>query len=630
MQVNVLGAFHVVRGTQSLVPSAPKLRQVLALLAMNANTVVSTDQIIEELWEERPPSSATTTLQTYVYHLRKLYQLGLGTRGPADSEGDTAPPTLHRSSNGYILSLDDGAVDSAEFLRLAERARTQLDAGSVETAADTIRSALQLWRGPALVDVTTGSLLRAMTVWLEEQRRGLTLQRIDADLRLCRHHDIIGELTGMVAQRPTDESLQARLMLSLYRAGRRFDALRVYQKARSTLAEELGLEPMQELQRVHQAVLLADPTIEPPMLGDGMDSVIGGGTRPATPEQPDLLPPDVGELVGRRAETAQITQVISRPERSAAPAVVVVGAPGVGKSTLCVHLAHRLREDYPDGRLHARLTDDTGRPVDPAEVLGGFLRAAGYTGSRLPESLAERSSLFRSWSAGRRVLVVLDDVVGAEQLQHLLPTGPRCATLIAARRRFSHPSVSSTVNLRPFDRGEALQMLTSVLGEQRLRPQLAAVHELVDLCEGLPAALREAVTQLELKPHWPVQRQVERLRSAAAEQHSGDSGPGTSRSVRLTYRLLTTDLQAAFQTLVGSERALPLSDVATLLEADEYRTETVVEELVEFGLVEVAAGDRGDFHYRVQRPFRRFFPGPRTIAEPPAGGAVATAVLATG
>ncbi|MEV6599733.1 AfsR/SARP family transcriptional regulator [Actinoplanes sp. NPDC051346] len=624
MRVNVLGAFQVVRAGQPLVPSAPKLRQVLALLAMNANTVVSTDQIIEELWEERPPSSATTTLQTYVYHLRKLYQLGLGGRGPADHY-DAAPPTLHRSSNGYILSLDEGAVDSAEFLRLAERARTQLEAGSVETAADTIRAALALWRGPALVDVTSGSLLRAMTVWLEEQRRGLTLQRIDADLRLCRHHDIIGELTGMVAQRPTDESLQARLMLSLYRAGRRFDALRVYQKARSTLAEELGLEPMQELQRVHQAVLLADPTIEPPVLGDA-DPVIGGGTRP-TSEQPDLLPPDVGDFVGRTAETAQITRVLARQERGAPPAVVVVGAPGVGKSTLCVHLAHRLRDDYPDGRLYARLTDDTGRPVDPAEALGGFLRSAGYTGSRLPESLAERSSLFRSWSAGRRVLVVLDDVVGAEQLQHLLPTGPRCATVIAARRRFSHPSVSSTVNLRPFDRGEALRLLTSVLGEQRVRPQLAAVHELIDLCEGLPAALREAVTQLELKPHWPVHRQVERVRSAVADQHCG---PGTSRSVRLTYRLLTTDLQAAFTTLVGSERALALSDVATLLEADEYRTETVVEELVEFGLVEVAAGDCGDFHYRVQRPFRRNFSWAPAAGVPPTGPAVATAVLAPG
>ncbi|MFI5495830.1 BTAD domain-containing putative transcriptional regulator [Actinoplanes sp. NPDC051859] len=607
MQVNVLGAFQVARAGQPLVPSAPKLRQVLALLAMNANTVVSTDQIIEELWEERPPSSATTTLQTYVYHLRKLYRLGLG--GPADSDGDSTPPTLHRSSNGYILSLEEGAVDSAEFLRLAERARTQLDAGSVEIAADTIRAALQLWRGPALVDVTTGSLLRANTVWLEEQRRGLTLQRIDADLRLCRHHDIIGELTGMVAQRPTDESLQARLMLSLYRAGRRFDALRVYQKARSTLAEELGLEPMQELQRVHQAVLVADPTIESPVLGDGMDTVLAGGVRPAAVEQPDLLPPDVMRVVGRTAETAQITQVLARRERSAPPAVVVVGAPGVGKSTLCVHLAHRLRDEYPDGRLYARLTDDAGAPVDAAEALGGFLRAAGFTGSRLPESLAERSSLFRSWSAGRQVLVVLDDVVGAEQLQHLLPTGPRCATLIAARRRFSHPSVSSTVNLRPFDSGEALQLLTAVLGEQRVRPQLAAVQELIDLCEGLPAALREAVSQLELKPHWPVHRQVERIRSAGTGSSASEPERGASRSVRLTYRLLTTDLQAAFRMLVGSEQALPLSDVATLLESDEYRTETVVEELVEFGLVEVAASDRGDFHYRVQRPFRRFVPG---------------------
>ena len=609
VQVSILGTFQVRRDGRLLVPSAPKLRQVLALLAINANAVVSTDQIIEELWEDRPPSSATTTLQTYIYHLRKLYDLGFGTRGPAEPRSGPVTPALYRSPNGYVLQLADDAVDSARFLHLAERARAQLEEGSPEPAADTMRAALHLWRGPALVDVTAGPLLRAMTVWLEERRRGLTLQRIDADLQLRRHHEVIGELTGMVAQRPTDESLQSRLMLALYRAGRRFDALQVYQDARSALAEELGLEPLPELQRVHQAVLGADPTMEPPGLAQA-----GSGTevpaRVSESYQPNQLPPDVVRLVGRQKELTALSQALVRPDRGCAAVAVVVGPPGSGKSTLCVNFAHRVRQDYPDGQFYARLTDDADEPVDPAEVLAGFLRAAGCVTGPLPQSAEELSSLFRSWSARRKVLVVLDDAVSTEQVQPLLPTGAGCATVIAARRRFSHPAVAATVPLEAFDRGDALHLLTHILGEQRVSTQLSAVDELIELCEGLPSALRESAAQLELKPHWPVRKYVDRLRGAAVPEPHGGGRIGTSRSVGRTYRLLPEDLQAAFRTLVRAERPLSVGAAASLLQADGDRAETLVEELVQFGLVEVAYVEgRDDFQYRVRRPFRAFLDG---------------------
>src|SRR6266545_882900 len=203
MQVSVLGPFEVMRDGVVTTPSAPKLRRVLALLSIHANNVVRTDQLIEELWEDRPPLSATTTLQTYVYQLRKLHQLGSGARMPtygAESVNASGTPALHTTPNGYTLAMPADGLDAQRFAQLAERGRAELDAGDLESAAKTLRGALQLWRGPALTDVGVGPVLQAAVVWLEELRKSVMEQRLDADLALGRHHELIGELTSVVAQ----------------------------------------------------------------------------------------------------------------------------------------------------------------------------------------------------------------------------------------------------------------------------------------------------------------------------------------------------------------------------------------------------------------------------------------------
>ncbi len=590
MRVSLLGPFRVEMDGRVLVPSAPKLRQALSLLAVNAGRVVSSEQLIEELWNDRPPASATTTLQTYVYQLRKLYRLNSG--GRADGHRSGGGPALRTSPTGYMLTLAEDAVDSANFVRLADRARAELDSGALEPAVDTLRVALRLWRGPALAEVMTGPLLHAVTVWLEEQRRGLTMQRIDADLALFRHHELIGELTAMVAEQPTDESLRSRLMLALYRAGRRTEALRVYQEAREILATELGLEPMPELQRIHQAVLLADPSVDERLPGATMVVAYGTG------EPPDQLPPDVARLIGRHAEVSVVSEALAAEGHTAAPVVVVTGPPGSGKTTLCVHVAHRLRSRYPDGLFHARVTDDEGNPLDPGDVLGSFLRAAGYSPGSVPASLPERVSLFRSWSAGRRVLVVLDDVAGSGLLASLLPTGRSCGTLIAARRRLSDPTVVTTVHLAPLEHADAVQLLVSMLGAERVNGQMAAATSLIELCEGLPLALREAAAQLELKPHWSIDRQVRRTRATESEG-------GVRRSLCRTVRVLREELRAAFCGLAGLGRPVSLHAVMRLLGDRAARAEELVEELATFGLVQIeAVADSPDsFVYRVPRPY---------------------------
>ncbi|HEX6501592.1 MAG TPA: AfsR/SARP family transcriptional regulator [Micromonosporaceae bacterium] len=243
---------------KAVTPTAPKPRRVLALLAMSLNSVVRNEQIIEELWEDRPPASVTTTLQTYVYQLRK--SLGLATANAADYGNRHRPAeALHTFSGGYMLSLTPDSLDAARFERLAKRGQAELESGRVEEAAQTLREALSLWRGDALVDVNPGPVLQVEVVRLEELRRSTLEARIDADLRLGRHHSVLSELVRLAAQQPTHEGFQGKLMTAFYRAGRRSDALHAYQQVRLALVSELGVEPSDELQQLHQAILVGEP-----------------------------------------------------------------------------------------------------------------------------------------------------------------------------------------------------------------------------------------------------------------------------------------------------------------------------------------------------------------------------------
>jgi DNA-binding SARP family transcriptional activator len=261
LEIRLLGPLSVIVDGRDATPTAPKPRRVLALLAMSANSVVRNEKIIEELWEDNPPVSVTTTLQTYVYQLRKILRFRVSS--PADRTGRGGQPShaseaLHTFSGGYMLSLDNESLDCLRFERLARLGRSRLDAGNVTEAARILRDALRLWRGAALVDISPGSILQMDLLRLDEIRNSALEARIEADLRLGRHHEVLGELIGLVAQHPTHEGFQAKLMVAMYRAGRRSGALHAYQHARDALVTELGIEPSSELQRLHRAILAGE------------------------------------------------------------------------------------------------------------------------------------------------------------------------------------------------------------------------------------------------------------------------------------------------------------------------------------------------------------------------------------
>ncbi len=253
MQIDLLGPLSVTVNGKNVTPTAPKPRRILALLAMSANQVVRNEQLIEEVWEERPPSSVATTLQTYIYQLRKSLRLAASSR-ESRNPGDE----LRTFVGGYMLTLPNEGLDSLRFEERAQRGRAQLSAGDVCGAADTLREALSLWRGPAMVDMNPGPVLVSEALRLEEIRKSVLELRIEADLRLGFHHELLAELIKLVSSQPTHEGFQAKLMIALYRAGRRSDALQVYHQARESLVRELGVDPSETLQQLHHAILTGD------------------------------------------------------------------------------------------------------------------------------------------------------------------------------------------------------------------------------------------------------------------------------------------------------------------------------------------------------------------------------------
>ncbi|MFG2332172.1 BTAD domain-containing putative transcriptional regulator [Streptomyces sp. NPDC048604] len=544
----------------NVTPSAPKVRQVLALLALRANSTVPLHQLVEELWEERPPSSAATTLQTYIYQLRKLPGLSL----------ETTP-------GGYRLSVPQGSLDSRRFTELADLGRKAMEEGGVTEAADLLHRALAVWRGPALSDLTPGPVVGIDALRLAEQRYEVLEERIDADLLLGRHHRLISELTALAADNPTREGLHAKLMLSLYRAGRRPDALEVFQKIRRVLIRELGLEPCSDLQWLHQQVLAGDR---------GLDLPAGRPMVHAAPESrpPVKLPADA-PLIGRDTELARVGRMLREPAVQGPKCVCVAGAPGVGATSFTVALAHRLGDAFPDGRLYVSFGDPAApRPV--GDVLGELLEAVGHARSALPDGRADRAALLRAWTAGRRVLIVADHVAAAHQVTDLLPEDTGSAVLVAGYRRLCGGQFGAPVDLLPFGPEQSLELFLAALGRERLLGE-GSSRTMLDLFGGLPGPMAEAVGLLELRPHWSVRQLVDWMSRDRPTALTGQR-PHPFHHVRRRCGGLDPRVGDALVKLAWeADDVLTVEQTARILGRNADLAEELLEELVEFFLLEV-------------------------------------------
>lgn len=486
----VLGPFQVESRGSVVTPGAPMLVRTLITLLFHANSVVTVGELVGELWSD-PPKLAKKTVQTYVYQLRKH----LGVINPG-----TGRELIETHQAGYCVRLAPGQLDRWQFEHLVAKGKQAHAVGEHQPAAEAFGQALDLWRGLPVGDLEFGPHLTAELSLLEDRRIEALERRIEADLALGRHRTLVGELKGITAHYPTRETFCAQLMVAAQRSGLRADALDAFQRLRRAMVRELGLEPSRSLAQIQREVLESVPVTET-------------APAPAPPTRsPAQLPLDTAEFVGRKEELQLLRRLCGAdPDRTSANVVLVTGGPGVGKTTLAVHLAHRLRADFPGGQLFASLHDGQGRPVPVAEVLTGFLRALGAPTEELPTGLAELGALFRTWTAGHKLLFVLDDAGSTPDLRHLLPGAPACSVLVTAPGRIPSLPVRETVELEPMSMDEGLRLLTETVRADRIGSDEAAAREVVKLCDRLPLAIHVAGEKLVARRAWGVRKLATRL-----------------------------------------------------------------------------------------------------------------------
>ncbi|WP_245646577.1 AfsR/SARP family transcriptional regulator [Microtetraspora niveoalba] len=503
VRFGVLGPLQVLAGERDLTPGPAKHRALLAALLLRAGRPLTVHRLIAEVWGDEPPASAEPVLRVYVSALRKVVD---GIR--------TVP-------GGYLLDVDPELLDAYRFERLVAAGRRARDAGRVAEAADRLRAALALWRGPALAGIESAELRRAHAVPLEELRLTALEERVEMDLALGRGAEVTGELRALVAAHPLRERAWGQLMLALDQAGRRSDALAAYQEARRLLVDELGLEPGAELREAHARVLAGDA----PAPDDARAASW------AVPNEPNETPPDVADFTGRERVLDWIRRSV--PAAGAAPVHLVLHGPaGAGKSAVAVHAAAAL--DFPDGRLYASLTGRT-----PGSVLEDLLRSLGCPRGAVPADPAERVRLYRSSVSGRRLLVVLDDAADEAQVRPLLPTGPGCLTLVTSRSPLSGLEAARACELDVFDQGESVEMLARVVGERRVRAEPEAAARIAALCGGLPLALRIAGSRLARRPNWTLEHLAGRLEDERGRLDELSAGDLAVRgTLALGYRAL--------------------------------------------------------------------------------------------
>ena len=485
----VLGPVQVATTHGTVVFRRRQQVDLLALLLLNVDRVLSAEAIVYAMWGEATPRTASTQIKNMVSELRRSLV-----------DGSRSLVVLDHQPAGYRLRIADGQLDLALFTSL----RTQ---ASAEAAPDSVvrilRRALDLWLGDALSGVRAHFADAART-HLSERRMSALEDMFDAELECANHSRIVPELASAVADHPGRERLAGQLMLALYRGGRTTDALAVYRRVRQTLADDFGVEPGTALRELERAILLGDPALEVPPPRRTVTATPG-------PPAPAQLPPDINGFVGRSDELAKLDKLVSGQQHQPTAIVIsaVTGTAGIGKTALAVHWAHRVADLFPDGQLHVNLRgfDPEGSVMSPAEAVRGFLDAFGIPPERIPSTLHAQAALYRSLVVGRRLLVVLDNAANAEQVRPLLPGGPGCLVLVTSRSRLvslvaSEGAVPITLDL--LSDVEARDLIVSRLGADRVAREEPAVAEIATRCARLPLALAVVAARATVNPTFPL------------------------------------------------------------------------------------------------------------------------------
>ncbi|MEV5954530.1 BTAD domain-containing putative transcriptional regulator [Streptomyces sp. NPDC051987] len=555
----VLGPLEVWDGDRRVNPGGVRQRHVLATLLIYADRVVPVNRLIRAVWDEEAPDTAGNQVRKMIWNLRR--------RLPDSVRILTEAP-------GYRLVLSEGQLDARAFEALLGRAGTAVAEGRAEEAVEHLSRALNLWRGRALSGLS-GAVVGSGGRDLDERRLIATERLVDLRLLKGEARALVPDLYSLVSAHPLHEGLRERLMLALYRIGRRADALQVMAQGRAELVE-LGIEPGTGLSRLQERILRDDPGLmlpepepepepeaeaeaeaEPePHAGSGPQPEAGPGpvpvTAPRSEDEPDgdpasdpasartvdgttgnvspvaeatvataadrgqdhgSLPYDLKDFTGRRRELDALLALGTAVTDRAPTIVTLTGMPGVGKTALAVHAAHRLSAAFPDGQLHLDLQGLTPHSAPPtlAEALRHLLLTLGTPAGEIPDDLDGRLIAWRRAVAGRRVLMILDGVVDTATVRPLLPGTGGCLVVVTSRTLIGNLDGAVPIHLGPLSEEEAVALLGSIIGTHRIG-DAGEARDLVAVCGRLPLALRIMGARLNSRRAWSLAQAVRRLR----------------------------------------------------------------------------------------------------------------------
>ncbi|MET7479659.1 BTAD domain-containing putative transcriptional regulator [Streptomyces sp. NPDC005648] len=569
----ILGALEIWAGRERLRLGGPIQERVLVTLLLEPGRVVPVTRLVEAAWDEEPPATAVHQIRKAVADLRRRIPGGAGllvTDGP-----------------GYRAVVDEERLDLSRFARLCGETRELVAGGEPERAAESLRQALGLWRGPVLAG-SGGVTLAAAATALDERRLAAAEQLFQLRLDQGEASELVFELRELIAENPLRETLRGQLMLALYRSGRAAEALEEFGRVRDLLVTELGIDPGPRLTKMYEAILhdsdeLAGPEPQPP--------VAVSAPAPRVPAPPSLstLPYDLADFTGREEELRTLLRHAAEPCEGTR-IVAVDGMGGSGKTSLAVRAAHQLAEQYPDGRLcfDLRGYSPGEEPLQPTAVLGALLRTLGVPDQRVPDDESGRTALWRATLAGRRVLLLLDNACDSAQVRPLLPASPGCLVLVTSRARLMDLDGAEWISLDVMPPTDSATLLAETLGEQRTAAEPAAVAELAELCGHLPLALRIASARLRNRSRWTVQYLVDRLRDETRRLGELSSGErSVAATIQLSYQAMEEEHRRAFRLLglhPGTE--VDVHSGAALLGTDRREAEDILERLLDVHLVQ--------------------------------------------
>lgn len=624
LQLQLLGPLRVSLRGQDVTPRQERLRSLLGMLLSAGPAGLSRQVLLQAAWSaDQHDRDSAPALHIAVSRLRS-WAAGTGQGGLA----------VIREPAGYRVDALRCVLDAGEFTDLvAESERADC---SPDRRLGLLEAATRLWRGPLLAGLPDPVREAAGAEAWHKRRIAAVLALAEAARSTGQPDRGLAHLEELAESHPFDERLQVGLIQSLADSGRPAQALVAYGRIRDLLANELGVDPAPELREAYLRVLrderpdspatTRDGTVEPatrtptstPTTPATAEPASTGpaGVRPAMPEPvttpvvPEQLPIGAGHVVGRDELIARVADLLTAGSgdgteataRTALPVVALTGPAGAGKTTVAVEVARRIADRFPDGRLFIDLHGVRPQPAEPAEAIGRLLRALGVADDAIPAEPEERAALLRSRTAGRRLLLVLDNIANEAQVRPLLPAGTGCAVLITSRRIPAALPGVQLVDLGMLDRRDALALLARFCGPARVASDRAEADRIVEYCGRLPLAIHIAGARLASRPQWRLDR-LSRL--LADERRRLDELTVGDLAVRASIGLSVAALDAPQRRLFGLLSLLDVPDfpvwaAAAMLDVPVFEAEALLEELVDVCLVESVGEDvTGELRYRM-------------------------------